>query len=92
MKRKVDKNDVCVVIEGPRWADCTFHAQWLLAAAKAQALWAFALEQEQGQGDLHKFVGRLGYYPSFEIGAFLLLKRFKLKKPSLSVKQATTIT
>jgi hypothetical protein len=40
------------LVEGPRWADTEFYGSWLLAIAKADALWKEAIKD-------HKEVDRL---------------------------------
>ena len=33
-----DDDYLCILVEGPRWADAAFYGKWLLVAAKAHAL------------------------------------------------------
>ena len=44
-------NDPYVLIEGPKWADAKVYGNWLLAAAKAEALWKQALRAHPGSLD-----------------------------------------
>jgi hypothetical protein len=57
----------CLLIEGPRWSDAAFHGKWLLAAAKAQALW------EKADPSFKKQVDALVNMPDFNICATSLI-------------------
>jgi hypothetical protein len=63
----------CILIEGPRRGDADFYGRWLIAAARANALWKKALED----CDFAKQVDRLtiAYEPDFSLGATALLSR-----------------
>jgi hypothetical protein len=65
----------CALVEGPRWADCKFYARWLLAAAKAEPLWARALADRGFAQQVERLY--LEQYPNFEIGGFVMLARLK---------------
>lgn len=62
-----------VMVEGPSWPDAEFYSKWLLAAAKAQALWQDAKKDP----DFAKRVDCVSaiYIPDFGITASVLLSR-----------------
>lgn len=70
-----DRSEPCVLIEGPMWADAKFYGRWLLAAAKAEALWKNAIAIP----DFEKQVDRLTivYLPDFNISATVMLSRLE---------------
>ena len=73
----------CALIEGPRWADTKFYANWLLAAAKANALWTEALENPRFSERVDRLT--IAYLPDFNIGATVLLSRLEQNLASLVV-------
>jgi hypothetical protein len=72
-----------VLVEGPKWADAIFYGKWLLAAAKANALWNEAINDP----DFSKQVERLTliYIPDFSICATVLLSRLEKNLASFVV-------
>ena len=66
-----DRPQHYVLVEGPRWADAEFYGKWLLAAAKANALW----QQSMKDPSFVKKVDRLMItsVPDFSITATVLL-------------------
>ncbi len=83
MKRKVEKDGVCVLIEGPRWADCQFYSRWLAAAAKAETYWTAALKERQFNQKVERL--RCAFIPSFEIAASVTLMRLEKKLASVTI-------
>ena len=41
---EIKEGEPYILIEGPRWGDAEFYGRWLLAAAKAEALWKKAIK------------------------------------------------
>ena len=64
-------NDPYVLIEGPEWADAKVYGNWLLAAARAEALW----KQARKDPVFAKKIERLtvSCIPEFSIGATVML-------------------
>ena len=75
--------DSCALVEGPKWADTMFYGKWLLAAAKANALWNEAINDP----DFSKRIERLLliYIPDFSICATVLLSRLEKNWASLVI-------
>jgi hypothetical protein len=71
------------LIEGPKWADTRFYGKWLLAAAKANALWSEAINDP----GFRKRVDRLTvtYIPDFSITATVLISRLEQNLASFLV-------
>ncbi len=84
LKDSVHEAEPYVLVEGPRWADVEFYGKWLLAAAKADALWKKAIKD----AGFMKRVDRLMvvYIPDFSIAATVLLSRLEKNLVSLLVK------
>lgn len=72
-----------VLIEGPRWADAAFYGRWLLAAAKAQALWDEAMKDP----DFKKQIEALTciVIPDFGIGATVMLSQLEETLASITI-------
>lgn len=85
-KAELDLGDLCILAEGPAWADAEFYGQWLLAAARAEALWQGALQDPA----FEKKVSRLtcSYMPDFGISATLLISRLGKEFVSISIPMA----
>jgi hypothetical protein len=64
-------NDPCVLIEGPKWADAKVYGNWLLAAAKAEALWKQALKDPVFAKKIERLL--VCFMPDFSIGATIML-------------------
>src|SRR5262245_60032232 len=75
MEDAVHKDVSCALIEGPRWADCKFYARWLLAAEKAEKLWARALANAEFEQQVESLCGLC--VPNFEIAACVLLMQIE---------------
>jgi hypothetical protein len=71
------------LVEGPRWADTKFYADWLLAAAKANELWTEALKNPRFSKRIDRLT--ITYIPDFNIGATVLLSRLEQNLASLVV-------
>jgi hypothetical protein len=78
-----DEAQPYVLVEGPRWADAEFYGKWLLAAAKANALWQEAMKDPC----FMKKVDRLMIIsiPDFSITATVLLSWLEKNLASLVV-------
>ncbi len=63
---------LCVLIEGPLWGDAAFHGRWLLAAAKANALWQKAISDPNFKKDVQRLM--VAYNPDFGTCATILHK------------------
>ncbi len=64
-------NDPYVLIEGPKWADAKVYGNWLLAAAKAEALWKQALKDPVFAKKIERLI--VSCIPEFSIGATVML-------------------
>ena len=64
-----------ILVEGPRWGDAEFYGKWLLAAAKAEALWKEAVNDPSFKKQIEPVT--MLYTPDFSIGATVLLSRFE---------------
>ena len=64
-----------ILIEGPRWGDAEFYGRWLLAAAKAEALWKEAISDPSFQKQIE--VVKVLVIPDFSIAATVLLSKFE---------------
>jgi hypothetical protein len=45
-----------ILIEGPRWGDAQFCAEWLLSAAKANEFWRKALNDPNFRGQIESLI------------------------------------
>jgi hypothetical protein len=63
-------NDPYVLIEGPKWADAKVYGNWLLAAAKAEALWKQALKDPVFAKKIERLL--VCCIPDFSIGATVM--------------------
>jgi hypothetical protein len=81
------ESEPVILVEGPRWADVEFYGNWLLAAAKAQALWEEALQDP----NFEKQVERLCVIalPHFGIAATVMLSRLETNLMSFMVSMVT---
>ena len=67
----IEKDLPCILVEGPRWADAAFYGKWLLAAAKANALWDKAIKDPSFEKQVNRLM--VAYIPEFSISATVLL-------------------
>ena len=72
-----------ILVEGPRWGDAEFYGKWLLAAAKAEALWKEAVNDPSFEKQIELMT--VLYIPDFSIGATVLLSRFEKDLFSITV-------
>ena len=84
MTRATANHEPYILIEGPRWADCKFYGEWLLAAADAEAL----RKQAFAESEFEKQVDRLSCasIPDFEITACQILMRFKEQLDTVAIQ------
>jgi hypothetical protein len=73
----------CALVEGPKWADTMFYGKWLLAAAKANALWSEAINDPEFSKRVDRLL--LIYVPDFSICATVLLSGLEKNWASLVV-------
>jgi hypothetical protein len=71
MLSHIDRNDPCVLIEGPTWGDAEFYGKWLLAAGQAETFWKDARKDP----DFAKQVERVEIVsiPDFGISASVMV-------------------
>ena len=73
-----------IPIEGPPFGDAEFYGKWLLAAAKAEALWREALKDQSFEKEVEDAFGY--YIPDFGITASVMLMQLKEYQTTLIVK------
>ena len=80
----IKEHDPHILVEGPEWGDAEFYGNWLLAAAKAEALWKEAINDPS----FEKQVDRLTtiFMPDFGIGATDILSRLKPNLISCAIR------
>jgi len=84
---EINRTESCILVEGPRWADTTFYAKWLLAAAKTEALWKKALSDPVFKKQIERLL--IAEIPDFNIGATVMLSRFKKHLASITIDLAS---
>ncbi len=72
LKDSIPENSPCLLVEGPSWGDVAFYGKWLLAAAKADALWKRAIKDRGFENEVCAVKGT-----HFGIGATVLLWRLE---------------
>ena len=80
----IQKDSPCILVEGPRWADAAFYGKWLLAAAKANALWEKAIKDPSFEKQVNRLM--VAYIPEFSISATVLLSYLEKNFASLVVR------
>jgi hypothetical protein len=73
-----------ILVEGPMWGDAEFYGKWLLAAAKAEALWKKAIEDPIFATQVERLI--VLEIPNFSIGATVLLSRVEKNLASFIVR------
>jgi hypothetical protein len=76
----VHETEPYILVEGPRWANAEFYGNWLLMAAKTQALWEKAIKDTRFAKQIELLTAI--YIPQFDLSASLFL--FQLKKNLVS--------
>jgi hypothetical protein len=71
------------LVEGPRWADTVSYGSWLLAIAKADALWKEAIKDPSFKKEVDRLM--VVSMPDFSIGATILLSRLEKNLASFLV-------
>ncbi len=79
-----DSNCPCVLVEGPRWGDAAFYGEWLMLAARANALWEIAIKEPRFKEQVFRLV--VHHFPDFGICAIELLARLKESFASFIVR------
>jgi hypothetical protein len=82
-KNLPNESEPYFLIEGPRWGDTEFYGMWLLAAARADALWKEAIKNPIFAQQVDRLL--LAYIPDFGIGATVLLSKLETNLVSLAV-------
>ncbi len=73
----------CILVEGPRWGDAAFYGKWLIAAAKANALWEKAIKDHNFQQEIERLMWF--YIPDFGICATILITYLRRSLASVRV-------
>ena len=71
----IDESEPFILIEGAKWGDAKFYGNWLLAAARADALWKKAIEAPSFCKQVERLM--VVYTPDFGIGAIVLLSQIE---------------
>lgn len=71
MVSKAEADELYAVIEGPSLEDASFYGEWLLAAAKAEALWKLSYADPEFDKQVASLC--VVYVPDFAIAAAILL-------------------
>jgi hypothetical protein len=69
-----------ILVEGPMWGDAEFYGEWLLAAAKAEALWKTAIKDPTFEKQIERLT--VLYVPEFNLSASIFL--FQVQKNLVS--------
>jgi hypothetical protein len=83
LEHHVDEAQAYVLVEGPRWADAEFYGKWLLAAAKANALFQEAMKDPCFMKQIDRLM--VASVPDFSITATVLLSQLEKNLASLVV-------
>jgi len=79
----IPENEPYILVEGPMWGDAKFYGKWLLAAAKADALWKNAIKDPSFAKQVDGLM--MASIPDFGIGATVLLSRIEKNLASFMV-------
>jgi hypothetical protein len=84
LEHSIKENEPYILVEGPKWGDAEFYGKWLLAAAKADALWKKAtndpsLEEQFG-------LVTMIYIPDFGIGATVMVSQLEENLASFAIQ------
>jgi hypothetical protein len=71
----MEPTDAYVLVQGPAWGDAQFYGEWLLSAAKAEALWKEAYADENFKRQVDHVCD--AYIPDFGIAATVMIMRLK---------------
>jgi hypothetical protein len=71
MSKHIDRNNPCVLIEGPNWGDAAFYGKWLLAAGQAETFWEDALKDPDFKKQVESVCTL--YIPDFGITASVIV-------------------
>jgi hypothetical protein len=83
LEMSVSENEPHILVEGPQWADTEFYGNWLLAAAKADALWKKAISDPVFKEQVEQLT--IVRNPDFNISACVLLSRLEKKLASFTI-------
>jgi hypothetical protein len=78
-----DSSEPFILAEGPRWGDAQFYGKWLLAAAKAEALWQQVLSDPNANPDIERLT--VCYFPHFGIAATMIIAQFEKELASIAI-------
>jgi hypothetical protein len=83
-ENSINESESCILVEGPGWADAEFYGKWLLAAAKAEALWTEALEDPIFQKQVELLT--IMYLPDFSIAATVMISQLEKNLVSFAIQ------
>ena len=69
----IHESEPFILVEGPKWGNAKFYGKWLLAAARADALWKKAIKAPSFEKKIERLL--VVYMPDFGIGAIVLLSQ-----------------
>jgi hypothetical protein len=84
LEHSIKESEPYILVEGPKWGDAEFYGKWLLAAAKAEALWKEALEDPIFEKQVEPLT--IGEIPDFGMGATVMLSQLKKNLASFTVR------
>ena len=80
---EIKEGEPYILVEGPRWGDAKFYGKWLLAAAKAEALWKKAINDPSFEKQVDRLT--IAFIPDLGIGATDILSRLKTNFVSFAI-------
>jgi hypothetical protein len=86
MKRvdSIRESESYILVEGPRWGDAEFYGKWLLAAAKAEALWKQAMEDSIFAKQADRVM--CAYIPDFGMAATWMISHLPKNLASFTLR------
>ncbi len=73
LKDSTSEHLPCVLVDGPSWGNMPLYGKWLIAAARANALWYRAINDHSFKKQVSRIIAR--HIPDFSIGAAVLVAR-----------------
>jgi hypothetical protein len=84
LKNSIQEGEPYILVEGPKWGDAEFYGKWLLAAAKAEALWLKALKSPIFQKQVDRLT--IVYLPNFSIAATVMISQLEKYLVSFAIQ------
>jgi hypothetical protein len=84
IKDSIEESEPYILVEGPKWGDAEFYGKWLLAAAKAEALWKKAINDPIFEKQIEPLT--ICEIPDFGMGATVMLSQLKKNLASFTVR------